>query len=122
MRKVYVKTDESGRITGIQGEAFLADPAGWTQLDEGEGDKFQHAQGNYFPQPLLTEEGVYRYKLADGQAVERTAEEIAADVAALPAPPASTDTLQTAQIQALADRNEFLEDCIAEMAGMVYAG
>lgn len=29
--------------------------------------------------------------------------------------------LKTAQIQALSDRNDFLEDCIAEMAGMVYA-
>lgn len=29
--------------------------------------------------------------------------------------------LQSAQIQALSDRNEFLEDCIAEMAGELYA-
>lgn len=29
--------------------------------------------------------------------------------------------LKTAQIQALSDRNDFLEDCIAEMAGLVYA-
>ena len=31
------------------------------------------------------------------------------------------NTLKTAQIQALSDRNDFLEDCIAEMAGMLYA-
>lgn len=29
--------------------------------------------------------------------------------------------LKTTQIQELSDRNNFLEDCIAEMAGMVYA-
>lgn len=31
------------------------------------------------------------------------------------------NTLKTAQIQALSDRNDFLEDCIAEMAGIIYA-
>lgn len=30
-------------------------------------------------------------------------------------------TLKAAQIQALTDRNEFLEDCVAEMASIVYA-
>ncbi|MCI5956377.1 MAG: hypothetical protein MRZ54_05275 [Clostridiales bacterium] len=30
--------------------------------------------------------------------------------------------LQEAQIQALSDRNEFMEDCVAEMAGVVYGG
>lgn len=29
--------------------------------------------------------------------------------------------LLTAQVQALSDRNEFMEDCIAEMAALVYA-
>lgn len=31
------------------------------------------------------------------------------------------NVLKTAQIQALSDRNDFLEDCIAEMACLVYA-
>ena len=31
------------------------------------------------------------------------------------------NVLKTAQIQALSDRNDFLEDCLAEMAGIVYA-
>ena len=31
------------------------------------------------------------------------------------------ELLKNAQIQALSDRNDFLEDCIAEMAGMIYA-
>lgn len=30
-------------------------------------------------------------------------------------------TLKNAQIKALTDRNEFLEDCMAEMAAIVYA-
>lgn len=31
------------------------------------------------------------------------------------------NTLLKAQVQALSDRNDFLEDCIAEMAGLIYA-
>ena len=33
----------------------------------------------------------------------------------------SEKKLLTAQVQALSDRNEFMEDCIAEMAALVYA-
>ena len=47
MYKVYVKTDSTGRIVSVNSDAFLPDTAGWTQIDEGEGDKFMHAQGNY---------------------------------------------------------------------------
>ena len=91
MYKVYVKTDPQNRITAINSAAFLPDTDGWEQIDEGDGDKFHHAQGNYFPQPIMTMEGVYRYKLVDGKAVERTAEEIQADIDALPPPPPTQD-------------------------------
>ena len=38
-----------------------------------------HAQGNYFPKPIMDERGIYRYKLEDGKPVERTQEEMDAD-------------------------------------------
>lgn len=43
-----------------------------------------------------------------------------------PQPPQPTEeekekTLMKAQIKALGDRNDFLEDCVAEMASIVYA-
>ena len=48
-----------------------------------------------------------------------------ADYAARPTPEPTEEekerTLLKAQIQALSDRNDFLEDCVAEMAGIVYA-
>lgn len=91
MYKVYVKTDETGRITAINSDAFLPDVDGWEQIDDGDGDRFHHAQGNYLPKPLMTEQGVYRYKLVDGKVVERTADEIAADIAAIPPPPPSAE-------------------------------
>lgn len=89
---VYVQTDGAARIVSINSSEFLDDTTGWVQIDEGTGDKYHHAQGNYFPLPIVTEGGAYRYKLADGVAVECTAEEIAEQEAALqPETPAPTD-------------------------------
>lgn len=74
---VYVKPDESRYITAVNSSAFLSDTAGWVEIDEGDGDRYHHAQGNYFPEPIYTEGGAYRYKLVDGKLVECTPEEIA---------------------------------------------
>lgn len=76
---VYVKVDESNRITAINSSAFLSDTTGWTEIDSGYGDKYHHAQGNYFDKPLCDERGIYRYKLVDGKPIERTQEEMDAD-------------------------------------------
>ena len=80
---VYVKTNSIGYITAVNSSAFLTDTSGWTEIDSGNGDKYHHAQGNYFPQPLMTEVGAYRYKLVDGKHAECTTEEIAEQEEAL---------------------------------------
>ena len=87
MYKVYVKTDIRGCITEINSDAFLPDTDGWEQIDEGDGDKFHHAQGNYFPQSIMTVEGVYLYKLVKGKVKERTSKELQADIDLIPPPP-----------------------------------
>ena len=76
---VYIKTDNTNRITAIDSSAFLSDITGWTEIDSGFGDKYHHAQGNYFSQPLYDERGICRYKMVDGKPIERTAEEMDAD-------------------------------------------
>lgn len=83
---VYGKTNENGYIVEVNSSAFLADLAGWAEIDRGDGDRYHHAQGNYFSKPLMTGRGAYYYKLADGKAVECTAEEIAEQEAAIPEP------------------------------------
>ena len=84
---VYVKPNSNGYITAVNSSAFLPDTTGWTEIDHGYGDKYHHAQGNYFPEPIYTEVGAYRYKLIDGKPVACTPEEIAAQEDALrPAP------------------------------------
>jgi len=122
--KVLVQTDDAGRVTAINSDAFVSGD-GWTAIDEGEGDRYRHAQNNYLLKPLTDERGVYRYKLVDGLVAQRTQAEMDADFDARPAPEPTAEererTLLKAQIRALSDRNDFLEDCMAEMAGIVYA-
>lgn len=90
MYKVYIRAT-NGIITEINSDAFLPDTDGWTLIDQGETDKFHHAQNNYLPKSIMTNDGIYRYKLVSGKAVERTAAEIAADIATIPAPPPSAE-------------------------------
>lgn len=81
---VYVRPNDSGYITAIDSSAFLPNPEGWVEIDRGYGDKYHHAQGHYFPGSVLTDSGVYRFKLDGGKPVECTPEEIAQQEAELP--------------------------------------
>ena len=89
--KVYVKADINGTITAINSDEFLTDLTGWTWIDSGEGDKYHHAQNHYLPKSLMTMQGIYQYKLADGKVAERTQKEIEADIAKIPPPPPSAE-------------------------------
>lgn len=78
--KVYVQTDEQNRILRCEGGYTTpADLTGWVQIDEGTGDRYNLCQSHYFDGGLYTSDGIPRYKLVDGQPVERMEEEIAAD-------------------------------------------
>lgn len=88
---VYVKTNDAGYITAVNSSAFLADTAGWVEIDSGNGDKFHHAQTGYFPQRIYTDVGAYRYKLVDGKPTECTAEEIKAQEEAIKPQPAPVE-------------------------------
>lgn len=78
--KVYVKTDSNSIITAVNSSAFLYDTTNWTQIDEGTGDRYHHAQGNYLDKPLADENGIYNYMLIGGKAVERSDEHKEVDV------------------------------------------
>lgn len=90
MSRVYVKTDSQNRIVRIEGEYTLSnivDMTDWVLIEEGTPcDRLNLAQSQYFPNGLHTEDGIPRYKLVDGQPVERTEAEIAADRAAIVQP------------------------------------
>lgn len=109
--KVYVQTDDQGRITRCEGGYTTPlDLTSWTLIDEGYGDKYNLCQSNYFSGGLYTEDGIPRYKLEDGAAMERTEEEIQADRAALPEP---EPTAEDVTLDMLADHEERL--CMLEI-------
>lgn len=88
---VYVKTNSDNYITAINSSEFLKNTTDWIEIDSGYGDKYHHAQGNYFPKYIMTESGVWQYKLIDGFPIECTEEEIAEQEALLPKPGQSQD-------------------------------
>lgn len=83
---VYVKINLNGYITDVNSSAFLTDTSGWVKIDEGYGDKYHHAQGNYFLEPIVAYKGVYRYIYDNGVVRDCTAEEIAEQEKNIPVP------------------------------------
>ena len=87
--KIYIKTDKNNCITGVESDLTLEDTSGYIQIDEGIGDKYSHAQGNYFPRDkplrdsqgnyldkgLMDSNGKYNYKYVNNEVVELTDEE-----------------------------------------------
>ena len=111
---VYVKPNDSGYITAVNSSAFLPDPTSWTEIDSGYGDKYHHAQGNYFSQPIRTMGGAYRYKLVDGKPVECTAEEIEAQEEALK--PVPTPSLEN-RVEVLESTTDDMILLMADLIG-----
>lgn len=78
--KVYIQTDTASRILRCEG-GYTTPPdlSGWTEIDEGVGDRYNLCQAHYFPGGLYTADGIPRYKLQNGKALERTPAELDAD-------------------------------------------
>lgn len=93
--KVYIRADDSNRVTAINSSAFLSDLTGWIEVDEGTGDRYHHAQGNYLEQPLVDCEGLYNYAYIDGALSLRTDADKEADRIIL--------LLPTAKLQRIAE-------------------
>ena len=128
---VYIKVDEQGRITRCEGEYTLpSDLTDWILIEEGAPcDRLNLAQSMYFDGGLYTMDGIPRYRWDGTQAALRTEEELEADRAERPEPIipptnaelAEENKLLKQQVSALTDQQGFYEDCIAEMAEVVYA-
>ena len=73
--KIYIKTDKNNCITGVESDLTLEDTSGYIQIDEGIGDKYSHAQGNYLDKGLMDSNGKYNYKYVNNEVVELTDEE-----------------------------------------------
>lgn len=62
---VYVKVNEDGFVTDVNSEIFIKDFTGWQKIDEGCGDKFAHAQNNYFKKDIIDAEGNYQIEYSE---------------------------------------------------------
>lgn len=109
---VFVKLDDANRITAVNSSAFILNQDGWTEIDRGYTQRHHHAQGNYFPLPIMDERGIYRYKLVDGKPVERTAEEMDADYT----PPEQKPTTEQ-RVDALETTTDDIILMMAELIG-----
>lgn len=69
--KVYVSLQD-GYITSINSEIFLSQEEmdSMTEIDQGQGDKYAHAQSQYLEKGLVDEHGRYNYKFVEGKVVE----------------------------------------------------
>lgn len=109
--KVYIQIDNQGRILRCDGGYTTpVDLAGWQEIDEGNGDRYNLCQSHYFDGGLYTMDGIPRYRWDGTQAVARTEEELEADRAAILEPkPSKTvedrlTALEAEAEQAKADR------------------
>lgn len=120
--KVYALTDDSGRILRVDGGYTTPDDLnGWVLIDEGNGDRYNLCQSHYLPSSLMTDDGIYRWKLVSRKPVLRSESEIDADRRVMPKPPLSEIEMLKKQIEAQNEILDFYENCIAEMAEIVYA-
>lgn len=69
--KVYVSLLD-GYITSINSNIFLSQEEiqTMTEIDQGQGDKYAHAQSQYLEKGLVDEQGRYNYKCVNGKVVE----------------------------------------------------
>lgn len=122
---VFIQIDSASRIIAINSSAFLPDPEGWTAIDEGAGDRYHHAQGNYFPKPLYEERGIPVYKYVNGEVIERSAAEIDADYRE-PVPEPSETDLALVELAALESENAARLDeqdaALVELAALIAGG
>lgn len=122
---VYIKIDDASRIIAINSSAFLPSTEGWVAIDRGLGDRYHHAQGNYFSKPIYEERGIPIYKYVDGEVLERTQEEIDADYHE-PVPEPSETDLALVELAALESENAARLDeqdaALVELAALIAGG
>lgn len=128
---VYIRTDEKKQLIDINSSAFLLDVSGWMKIDEGHGDRYHHAQGNYLPKPKMDERGIYRYMAApaaewpgrealhrfihegaEWAIYERTQEEMDADYTPPVAVPDGSIESLAAEVAALRESNAQLQEAL----------
>lgn len=61
---VYAKFDEEGYIIDINSDIFIENFDNWIKIDEGYGDKYAHAQNQYFDKAIINDEGKFYIRIS----------------------------------------------------------
>lgn len=69
--KVYIKINSNNEIIEVGSSVFINDLTGWVEIDGGFGDKYAHAQSQYFDKPLMNDDGSYNYSYIGGRVTEK---------------------------------------------------
>ena len=69
--KVYIEIDSNNNIIKVFSSDFESPIKTSIKVDEGFGDKFRHAQSQYFNKPLTNEYGNYNYSYINGKIIEK---------------------------------------------------
>lgn len=68
---VYILVNENNEIVEVNSDIFIKNFEGYIKIDEGYGDKFAHAQSQYFSTPLNDENGTLRYLYKDNKVMKK---------------------------------------------------
>lgn len=68
--EVYIKINESNEIIEVTSSEFLDDATGYIKIDEGFGDKYRHAQSQYFQEELINYDRSYNYKYENNKLIK----------------------------------------------------
>lgn len=69
--KVYVKTNINNEVVEVASSIFLKDTTGWIEIDAGFGDRFAHAQSQYFNKSLINDDQSYNYKYINNKVIQK---------------------------------------------------
>ena len=67
--KVFVKVDNNHEIVDVNSSVFIKEINNWIKIDEGYGDKYAHAQSQYFEKALVNDDGTHNYKFEDNKII-----------------------------------------------------
>ena len=67
--QVYIKVSLNHEIIEVGSSIFIKDLTDWIEIDSGFGDRYAHAQSQYFDKPLMNENGTYNYKYEYGRII-----------------------------------------------------
>lgn len=73
--KVYIKIDTNNCIVDINSSIFLENIKDYIKIDEGYGDKYSHAQGNYLDEGLTDHRGYFNYKYENNEIIKLAEDE-----------------------------------------------